>query len=71
LQQWSPLDYSISDPTFTGESEGEIHDVHTEPITCLLFENGGKYVLTAGDKHVRVFHNVPGLKTAVQVSYKI
>jgi hypothetical protein len=45
--------------------------VHTEPITCLLFENGGKYVLTAGDKHVRVFHNVPGLKTAVQVWVKI
>ena len=51
-----------------GECEGEIHDVHTEPITCLLFDNAGRYVLTAGDKHVRVLHNVPGLKTAVQVS---
>ncbi len=54
-----------------GESEGEIQEVHTEPITCLLFDNAGKYVLTAGDKHVRVFHNVPGLKTAVQVTINI
>jgi mRNA-capping enzyme len=58
-------------PVGLGESEGEIHDVHTEPITCLLFDNAGKYVLTAGDKHVRVFHNVPGLKTAVQVTIHI
>ncbi|XP_023345836.1 transducin beta-like protein 2 [Eurytemora carolleeae] len=51
---------------FTGELEGEITDVHTQPITRVLFDAAGKYVLTTGDKHVRVFHNVPGHRTSIQ-----
>jgi len=50
----------------TGGLEGEIKDVHTEPITRVLFDQAGKFVLTSGDKHVRIFHNVPGLKTTIQ-----
>jgi len=50
----------------TGESEGELLDVHTDPVTSISFDNESKYVLTAGDKHVRVFHNVPGHRIAVQ-----
>jgi hypothetical protein len=30
------------------------------PINCILFDAAGKFVLTSGDKHVRVFHNVAG-----------
>jgi len=50
----------------TGELEGEIHDIHTEPITRVVFDGTGKYVLTSGDKHARVFYNVPGQKTHIQ-----
>jgi len=50
----------------TGKSEGCIEDAHSEPITSVVFDSNSKYVLTAGDKHIRVFHNVPGLKIAVQ-----
>jgi len=50
----------------TGEPEGEIEEAHGEPITSVVFDSNSKYVLTAGDKHIRVFHNVPGLRIAVQ-----
>ena len=53
---------------YAGELEGEITDVHTQPITRVLFDAAGKYVLTTGDKHVRVFHNVPGHRTSIQVN---
>jgi len=50
----------------TGEEEGELLDVHIEPITSIAFDSSSKYVLTAGDKHVRVFHNVPGHRSTVK-----
>lgn len=31
----------------------------------MLFDSAGDYVLTSGDKHVRVFHNVTGRRTAL------
>lgn len=31
-------------------------------ITAVMFDSSGKYVLTAGDKHIRVFHNVTGVR---------
>lgn len=48
--------YSVS----TGECAGSISDIHNEPITSLIFDSSSTLLLTAGDKHVRVFHNVPG-----------
>jgi len=30
-----------------------------------LFDSLGKYVLTGGEKHVRVFHNVTGYRTSI------
>jgi len=30
-----------------------------------LFDSLGKYILTAGEKHVRVFHNVTGYRTTI------
>ncbi|XP_046384384.1 transducin beta-like protein 2 [Ischnura elegans] len=46
----------------TGNCEASIHDIHAAPINCVLFDAAGKYVLTTGDKHVHVFHNVIGQK---------
>ncbi|KAG8252041.1 Transducin beta-like protein 2 [Homalodisca vitripennis] len=34
-------------------------------ITRVLFDSAGDHVLTAGEKHVRVFHNVTGRRTAI------
>lgn len=31
-------------------------------ITGVMFDSSGKYLLTSGDKHIRVFHNVTGLR---------
>lgn len=36
------------------------------PISCVLFDSAGKYILTAGDKHVRVLHNVPGYYATIE-----
>jgi WD40 repeat protein len=54
--------YSVS----TGECSGTIADMHTETITSLLFDSGSNFIITSGDKHVRVFHNVPGKMIQIQ-----
>jgi len=57
----------------TGQCVGTISDAHTEPVTQVVFSASGEQVLTSGDKHVRVFHNVPGIKMQIeelQVSLK-
>lgn len=45
----------------TTEEMGEIHNIHTNAITSILFDREDRWFLTAGDKHIRVFKNVPGL----------
>ena len=35
------------------------------PIKRLRFDSTSRFILTTGDKYVRVFHNVPGYKIAV------
>jgi len=37
----------------------------TAPIRCIRFDAASRFILTTGDKYVRVFHNVPGLKVAI------
>lgn len=37
-------------------------------ITSLKFDPLAKYLLTAGDRHVRVYHNVTGYKVAIAVA---
>lgn len=34
-------------------------------ITRILFDSAGDYVLTSGEKHVRIFHNVTGRRTTI------
>lgn len=44
-----------------------INDVHApEHVTGLLFDDEGKRLISSGDKHIRVFHNVPGLRRNLQ-----
>ena len=52
----------------TGLSAGAVPDVHTEPVTQVIFSASSDLVFTSGDRHVRVFHNVPGLRISIQVS---
>jgi WD40 repeat protein len=52
--------------TTTGEVEFQVSEVHSEIISSVSFDIGGKYILTAGDKHIRVFHNTMGYKEKIQ-----
>jgi WD40 repeat protein len=42
--------------------EQDIENVHSEPIRVLVMDNTGKYVASAGDRQIRVFHNIAELK---------
>ncbi|CAF0994298.1 unnamed protein product [Rotaria sordida] len=39
-----------------------IENVHSETIRVLIMDSTGKYVVSAGDRQIRVFHNIAGLK---------
>ncbi|XP_049803966.1 uncharacterized protein LOC126241467 isoform X2 [Schistocerca nitens] len=49
----------------SGKCDKIIENIYTGPITAVLFDSLGKYVLTAGERHVRVFHNVTGYRTFI------
>lgn len=36
--------------------------VHCEPIASIVFSTDSRFVFTAGDRHIRSFHNVAGWK---------
>ena len=40
------------------------------PLKCfffqVLFSADSEYLFTAGDKHIRIFHNVPGIQSNIQ-----
>jgi len=42
--------------------EQDIENVHSEPIRSLVMDSAGRYVASAGDRQIRVFHNIAGLK---------
>ncbi len=47
----------------SGREIGRLEKVHTTAtLTALLFDKEDRWLFTAGDKHVRVFHNAPGFK---------
>lgn len=52
--------------TITGSLDTTIEDIFLGPITRLVFDAVGEYVLVAGDKHVKVFHNVTGYRVAIE-----
>lgn len=45
---------------------GRLQNVHSQAITAILFDQTGKYFLTSGDKHIRVFHNAPGYRMIIR-----
>lgn len=51
--------------TSTGELDETIEDVFPDRIVALLFDASGKYLLAAGGRHIRVFHNVTGYKATI------
>ncbi|XP_053997904.1 transducin beta-like protein 2 [Hylaeus anthracinus] len=52
--------------TIDGSLDNTIEDIFLGPITCLAFDALGEYVLVAGDKHIKVFHNVTGYRVAIE-----
>lgn len=40
----------------------EIENVHTLPVAGLLFDAESRWLISSGDKHIRVFHNVIGFQ---------
>lgn len=48
----------------TGELEEEFHGVHSEEITDLKFDINNRFLVSTGDRAIRVFHNVIGYRAA-------
>jgi len=42
--------------------EQDIDNVHSEPIRVLVMDSIGRYVASAGDRQIRIFYNIAGLK---------
>lgn len=49
----------------SGQLEEEVHGIHSEEITDLIFDINGRYLVCSGDKAIRVFHNAPGYRAAI------
>ncbi|RZF40481.1 hypothetical protein LSTR_LSTR000360, partial [Laodelphax striatellus] len=49
----------------TGEMDALIDEIYPGSINALMFDAASELLLTAGDKHIRVFHNVTGRRTTI------
>lgn len=49
----------------SGELEEEFHNVHSEDITDLKFDANNRFLVSSGDRAIRVFHNVTGYRAAI------
>jgi WD40 repeat protein len=52
----------------TGHHDYTIDNIYSGRITSVLFDAMGKYLLTTGDRFVRVFHNVTGYRCSVETA---
>ncbi|CAG0886288.1 unnamed protein product [Darwinula stevensoni] len=50
----------------SGNLEKRISNIHTGGIMAVMFDPSNKLVLTAGDRQVRMFHNVVGYKATIE-----
>ncbi|XP_041096888.1 transducin beta-like protein 2 isoform X1 [Polyodon spathula] len=50
----------------SGELEEEFQGVHSEEISSLHFDINNRFVVTSGDRVIRVFHNTPGYRAAIR-----
>ncbi|XP_070571876.1 transducin beta-like protein 2 [Ptychodera flava] len=60
----SGYDVTLYD-TMSWEKEETFRDIHTLPVSTLAFSPSSKYLVTCGDRHIRVFHNVAGYKAII------
>ncbi|MEE6468936.1 hypothetical protein FKM82_008432, partial [Ascaphus truei] len=51
--------------TRTGAQEEEFHSVHGEVITDLAFDTNNRFLVSTGDRAIRVFHNTAGYRAAI------
>ncbi|PVD32850.1 hypothetical protein C0Q70_08297 [Pomacea canaliculata] len=51
--------------TVTQSESVILQDLHSGPITALQFNTSNHYLVTAGDKHLQVLHNVPGYYSTI------
>ena len=42
------------------------HIYFIDQLFQVLFSSDSQYLFTAGDKHIRIFHNVPGIQMNIQ-----
>lgn len=49
----------------TGDLEEEFHGVHSEEITDLKFDINGRFLVSSGDRAIRVFHNATGYRAGI------
>jgi len=49
-----------------GEQLNHIPNIYEGGIVNVMFDPSSKFILTLGDKHIRVFHNVAGYMAALQ-----
>ncbi|KAG5891305.1 hypothetical protein JTB14_002866 [Gonioctena quinquepunctata] len=54
--------------TFTGKLDYTIENIFAGNITSIMFDSTGKYILVAGDKQVRIFHNVTGYRCNIETA---
>ena len=50
----------------TGRLEEEFHGVHGVEITDLRFDINSRFLVSSGDRAIRVFHNSPGYRAAIR-----
>jgi len=51
----------------TGQLMAAVTGLHTSPISCMLFDPTSRYLLTTGDRHIHILHNVPGCHVNIQI----
>ncbi|XP_058795675.1 transducin beta-like protein 2 isoform X5 [Phymastichus coffea] len=56
--------------TVNGQLDTTIEDVFNGPIQCLTFDSLGEYLLVAGDRHIKIFRNIPGYRASIESSRK-
>lgn len=49
----------------TGEVEEEFKSVHGDVITALAFDINNRFLVSSGDRAIRVFHNTAGYRAAI------
>ncbi|KAJ8679511.1 hypothetical protein QAD02_015298 [Eretmocerus hayati] len=56
--------------TVNGELDTTIDDVFNGSIKCLTFDSLGEYILVAGDRHIKIFRNIPGYRASIETARK-